>query len=205
MMATPAAPQFVVNDVTRLNPVPVWMIATPTSIAEVQDVLRRVNGPVSVGGGHFSMGGQTASPGSLHIDMRRMNQVVAFVPGEKAIRVQAGVRWCDIQRFVDPHGLAVKIMQSYANFTVGGSLSVNVHGRYVGLGPLVLSVRSIRLVLPDGTLVTASPSENAEIFYGAIGGYGGLGVITEATLDLAENVRVKRSDETMPVGAYRPY
>jgi len=31
-------------------------------------------------------------------------------------------------------------MQSYANFTVGGSLSVNVHGRYVNQGPLILSV-----------------------------------------------------------------
>ena len=61
--------------------------------------------------------------------------------------VQAGARWCDIQRFIDPHGLSVKIMQTYANFTVGGALSVNCHGRYVGLGPLVLSVRAIRVVL----------------------------------------------------------
>ncbi len=68
------------------------------------------------------------------------------------IRVQAGVRWCDIQRFVDPHGLAVKIMQTYANFTVGGALSVNCHGRYVGLGPLVLSVRSLKLALHDGSV-----------------------------------------------------
>jgi FAD/FMN-containing dehydrogenase len=42
-------------------------------------------------------------------------------------------------------------MQSYDNFTVGGSLSVNAHGRYVGLGPIVLSVKSIRLVLADDT------------------------------------------------------
>src|SRR5262245_24211356 len=130
-MATQTA-QFIVNDVTQLNPVPVWAVATPTSIAEVQDVLRRVNGPVCVGGGHFSMGGQTASPGSLHIDMRTLNQVVWFRPMDRTMRVQAGIRWCDIQKFVDPHGLAVKIMQTYANFTVGGSLSVNCHGRYMG-------------------------------------------------------------------------
>ncbi len=84
------------------------------------------------------MGGQTASPGSLHLDLREMNQVLNFDPQARTIRVQAGIRWCDIQRFVDPHGLAVKIMQTYANFTVGGSLSVNAHGRYIGLGPVVL-------------------------------------------------------------------
>jgi FAD/FMN-containing dehydrogenase/SAM-dependent methyltransferase len=202
MTAAQTAAQFVVNDVTRLNPVAVWAVATPASIAELQDTLRRVNGPVCVGGGHFSMGGQTASPGTLHIDMRRMNQVVHFVPGAKTIRVQAGIRWCDIQRFVDPHGLAVKIMQTYANFTVGGSLSVNVHGRYIGLGPLILSVRSLRIVLADAQVVDASPAENAELFYGAIGGYGALGIIAEAELELADNARVQRAAAKMPLAGY---
>src|SRR5262249_31488627 len=137
----------VVNDVTGLNPVPVLAILRPTSIEDVQNAVRKTTGPISVGGGHFSMGGQTASPGSLHLHMRSMNRIVAFSPADKTIRVEAGVRWCDIQRFVDPHDLSVKIMQTYANFTVGGSLSVNVHGRYMGLGPLVLSVRRIWVAL----------------------------------------------------------
>jgi FAD/FMN-containing dehydrogenase/uncharacterized membrane protein YhaH (DUF805 family)/SAM-dependent methyltransferase len=181
----------IVNDVTGLNPVAVWAVATPASIEEVQDALRRTDGPVSIGGGHFSMGGQTASPGSLHLDMRRMNQVVEFAPPRRTIRVQAGIRWCDIQRFIDPHDLSIQIQQTYANFTVGGSLSVNCHGRYMGLGPLILSVRAIRVVLMSGEVVEATPTENAEIFYGAIGGYGGLGVIVEAELQLAENTRVE--------------
>jgi FAD/FMN-containing dehydrogenase len=130
--------------------------------------------------------------------------VLGFSPAEKTIRVQAGVRWCDIQKFVDPHGLAVKIMQTYANFTVGGSLSVNVHGRYVGSGPLIHSVLSLRVVLPDGTLVEASPQQRPEIFYGVIGGYGGLGVITEALLQLADNVKVERKVQKLPL-AYREY
>lgn len=151
------------------------------------------------------MGGQTASPGSLHLDMRKFNKVIEFHPQRKTIRVQSGIRWCDIQRFVDPHGLAVKIMQTYANFTVGGSLSVNVHGRYVGLGPLILSVQSIKLVLADGELVEASVTKNAAIFHGAIGGYGALGVIVEAEFDLAENTRVERIAAKMPTGKYAAY
>ena len=110
----------VINDVTQLNPVEVWAVATPTSIEEVRDAILRSTGPISIGGGRFSMGGQTASPGSLHLDMRKLNQVVAFSPLNRTIRVQPGIRWCDIQKFVDPHGFAVKIMQTYANFTVGG-------------------------------------------------------------------------------------
>ena len=192
----------IVNDVTQLNPVRVMAIVAPESKLDVVEALSRTSGPVSIGGGRFSMGGQTASACSLHFDMRSMNRILAFSPEEKTIRVQPGVRWCDIQRFVDPHGLAVKIMQTYANFTVGGALSVNCHGRYVGLGPLVLSVRSIEVALHDGELRRASRSVNPELFFGAIGGYGGLGVVVEVELELAENKRVQRVDQVMPLSAY---
>jgi FAD/FMN-containing dehydrogenase/SAM-dependent methyltransferase len=193
---------MVINDVTGLNPIPVWGVAKPASVAEVQAALAQTSMPVSVGGGHFSMGGQTASPGSLHLDMRSLNRVLHFSPESRTIRVQAGIRWCDLQKFVDPHGLAVKIMQTYANFTVGGSLSVNVHGRYIGHGPLVLSVRSFRMVLINGDIIEASPDENPELFYGAIGGYGALGVIVEAEFELADNTRLERRSVTMPLSEY---
>lgn len=192
-----------VNDVTQLNRIPVFSIATPASTQEVVDALVRTQLPVSIGGGHFSMGGHTASPGTLHLDLRRMNRVLRFDPLVAVIRVQAGIRWCDIQRFVDPHGLAVKIMQTYANFTVGGALSVNAHGRYMGLGPVVLSVRAITLVLAGGEVVEASRSAHPRLFDAAIGGYGGIGVITEVELDLVPNTRVARSDRKMRTADYK--
>ncbi len=194
--------ETIVDDVAGLNPVEVRRVVRPQSEAELRRVISESTGPVSVGGGRFSMGGQTAASDSLHIDMRGLNQVVEFSPAERRIRVQTGIRWCDIQRFLDPHDLSVMIMQSYANFTVGGSLGVNAHGRYVGLGPVIRSVRSIAVVLADGSLVRAGPSANSDLFYGAIGGYGGLGVIVEAELDVVPNTRVARVDKKLPVGAY---
>ncbi|SFB42093.1 FAD/FMN-containing dehydrogenase [Collimonas sp. OK607] len=191
-----------VNDVTHLNSTEVFAIATPQSTEEVQAALRNTSLPISIGGGHFSMGGHTASPGSLHLDLRRLNRVLHFDPTAKSIRVQAGIRWCDIQKFIDPHGLAVKIMQTYANFTVGGALSVNAHGRYMGLGPVVLSVRSILLVLANAEVIEASPSNNIELFQAAIGGYGGIGVITEVELDLVSNNRVERHWRKLATEAY---
>ena len=194
-----------VNEVTGLYPVEVFSIVAPNSIAEVQEAISRSSGPVSVGGGRFSMGGQTASPGCVQIDMRRMNQVINFSPADKTVRVQTGIRWCDLQRFLDPHDLSVSIMQTYANFTVGGSLSVNVHGRYIGRGPLILSVRAIRMVLASGECVDATPVHNSEIFFGAIGGYGGLGVIVEAELELADNERVERTNTKLATSEYLEY
>ena len=161
--ATGAGP--IVNDVTQINPIEVDRIAVPKSVEEVRELVRSHQGPISIGGGHFSMGGQTASEHTLHLDMRALNRVVAFSPERKTITVEAGITWRAIQETIDPHNLSLKIMQSYSNFTVGGSLSVNVHGRYVGQGPLIGSVKSIKIVLADGQLTEASPTQRPELFF----------------------------------------
>lgn len=195
----------IIDDVTRLNPVLVAKIERPTSAEEVGDILKNAQGPVSVGGGRFSMGGQTASPHSLHIDMRQMNKVLEFSAADKLIKVQTGIRWCDIQQYIDEYNLSIKIMQTYANFTVGGALSVNAHGRYMGMGPVVLSVRSIDVVLADGSLVHATRTENQDIFFGAIGGYNGIGIMVQAELELANNLAIKRIDKKMNAEEYKAY
>ena len=168
----PASP-LVVNDVSQLNPIQVSGIITPTTTAEITDAVTRHTGPISIGGARHSMGGQIATKGALHIDMRQFNRILEFSPASRAIAVQAGATWRQIQDRIDPANLSVKIMQSYANFTVGGSLSVNGHGRYVGVGPLIHSVKSLKVVLADGSVVEASPADHTEIFDGVVGGYGG--------------------------------
>lgn len=195
----------VVNDVTGLNPVQVDEVYAPGSVEQLRAMLRSSDKPVSIGGGRYSMGGQTAARGTLHIDMRGLNRVLEIDAGNKTVRVQAGARWKDVQRAVDDHGLAVKVMQTYSNFTVGGSLSVNCHGRYVGLGPLILSVRSISVLLQDGELVKACSDDRPEIFYAMVGGYGALGIIVEAELKLAENDRIERVSRKMTVAGYPQY
>jgi FAD/FMN-containing dehydrogenase len=189
----------IVNDITQLNPIAIGSAITPTTEKQIVEAVRNHSGPISIGGARHSMGGQIATPGALYIDMRQFDKILSFSPSEKTITVQAGARWRQIQERIDQANLAVKVMQTYSNFTVGGSLSVNAHGRYVGEGPLITSVKSLKLVLADGSVVEASPEHNADIFAGVIGGYGGLGVIVEATLNLTDNVKVKRYATTLPI------
>jgi FAD/FMN-containing dehydrogenase len=200
-----AAAKDTVNDVTQLNPIQVEAIVTPTSVEEVRRLVAGHPGPISVGGARHSQGGQIACTGCLFLDMRKLKRVVALDTQHRLITVEAGASWRQIQEAIDPHGLSVAIMQDYANFTVGGTLSVNAHGSYVDAGPVVNSVRSIRIVLADGRLVTASRQDNPDVFFGAIGGYGALGVIVEATLDLSENHRLERTSPRMDVGDYRRF
>ncbi|HEY0680901.1 MAG TPA: FAD-binding oxidoreductase [Steroidobacter sp.] len=192
----------VVNDVSQLNPIEVAEERRPRSTDEVRALLRSSKQPVSVGGGRFSMGGQIAAPDSLHLDMRAMNQVVWFDRASKRIRVQAGMRWRDIQDVVDPADLSIRIMQSYSNFTVGGSVSVNCHGRYVGRGPLVNAVQAVQLVTFEGQVLELSRTRDAELFGAVFGGYGGLGAITEVELELDDNVRIERVVERVPLESY---
>lgn len=197
-----ASSGVLVNDVTRLNPIWVNRVLTPRTTNEIRQALTLWSGPVSIGGARYSMGGQIAAEDSLHLDMRQFNQVIRYSPENRVVRVQTGIRWRDLQSVIDPHDLSVKIMQSYANFTVGGALSVNAHGRYVGAGPVSNSVRALQLVLADGSVVEASRTANADLFQAAIGSYGALGVITEVELDLVPNVSMERQVHRMPVADY---
>ena len=187
-----AESQLQIDNVTGLYPVEVAHVAAPRSTSEVSEAVASWSGKVAVGGGRFSMGGQIAVRGGLHLDMRQMNALVWLRPEEQAVRVQAGMRWRDLQDLLDPVGLAVKIMQSYSNFTIGGSVSVNCHGRYVGLGPVGHSVRALQIVTADGAVHEIGPKSQPELFAAAIGGYGAVGVLTEVELELVPNIRIQR-------------
>lgn len=180
-------------NVTQINSVKAGSVVKVKKTDEIQFALKTWQGNVSVGGGRYSMGGQTGIENGLQLDMRSMNKLLNFDPKNRTARVQAGMRWRDLQEIIDPQGLSIQTMQSYSNFTIGGSLSVNCHGRYVGHGPVSESVRSFKLVLPYADTLEVNRQSNSELFHAAIGGYGGAGVITEIELNLDENFKIEKS------------
>ncbi len=93
-------------------------------------------------------------------------------------------------------------MQSYNDFSVGGSLSVNVHARDRNYGSLISTVESFRLMLHDGSLVAVD--RDSELFSAVIGGYGLLGIIVDATFTLTDNVKLERSIKAVSADEY-PY
>ncbi|MGH8806534.1 MAG: FAD-binding oxidoreductase [Noviherbaspirillum sp.] len=194
--------ELLVPNMTGLYAVSVARVVTPSTSEDVSRAVRDWPGKIAVGGGRYSMGGQIAISGGLHLDMRGMNRLIWLDAQKRLARVQAGMRWRDLQDIIDPVGLAVHTMQSYANFTVGGSVSVNAHGRYVGNGPVGNSVKALQLVLADGSVVEASRSDHVELFRAALGGYGAVAIITEVELDLSDNARIERIVKEMPLDDY---
>ena len=189
-----------VDDYSGLTAVGVASELRPRSAQDVGRAVTDWPGSISIGGGRFSMGGQVGFPDSLHIDMRAMNRIVFLDADRRVVRVQAGATWRDLLDALDPHDLSVKIMQSFSNFTVGGSVSVNCHGRYVRKGPVINSVRAVQLVTADGRTMELRPDD--ELFRGVFGAYGGLGVVTEVELDLEPNSRLARLVDEVGVADY---
>ena len=196
---------LIVKEVTGLYPTRVDAVFTPGTIEQLQILIQQTKNPISIGGGRFSMGGQIAATDTIHIDMRGLNRVLSLDVEQRIIRVQAGIRWRDIQHHIDPHDLSIKIMQTYSDFTVGGSISVNCHGRYIGMGPLILSVRNLLVMMHDGELVTTSPDEKPELFYSIVGCYGAVAIVVEAELELVDNTRVERSRKKVTAAEYPAY
>lgn len=194
-----------INDVTAINPIQINKEIQPHSIKEIIQAIQSTTGPISIGGGRYSMGGQIAYENSLHIDMRQFNKVLNIDRRNKQVTVQPGIVWRDLQRAIDPYNLSIKIMQTYANFTVGGSISVNCHGRYIGHGPIISSVIQLKIITASGEIITANRKKNTDVFNAAIGGYGGIGVIVEATLQLEDNVKVERQTKLVNIEKYNAF
>lgn len=190
---------WISNDYSRLNPILIQKKHTPTSTAEIQNIIRNHTGKISIAGANYSMGGQTSSENCVQIDTSKFNQIINFDRNDKEVTVQSGITWEALQKIINPFNLSIKNMQTYRNFSVGGSLSVNAHGRYWQEGPLINSVKSIKVILANGEEVAASREKNQDIFYSSIGGYGGIGLITEATLKLEDNINIERQSSTFDV------
>lgn len=197
-----------VEDAGRLLPAQVKEIAQADGEETLKEIVKQANhkgSRLTIAGMQHSQGGQTYYPGAVMIDMKPFNQVIDFQPEKKVITVQSGATWDDIQKHVNPYGLAVKVMQSQNIFTIGGSLSVNVHGRDIRHESLIDTVQSFRLLKPDGTIIRVSRTENADLFPYVIGGYGLFGIILDVTLSLTDDELYQKNTKEFDYSEYSDY
>jgi FAD/FMN-containing dehydrogenase len=195
------------NDASHLNKTAVYGIvhaANEDTIRQALEFARQNNLKVTCAGQQHSMGGQTFTHGGLVLDLRDFNRI-QLDKEQKTVNIQSGARWWQLQRLLDREGLSVKAMQSINIFSVGGSLSVNGHGIDPVPGPVAPTVRRLRLMLSNGEIVEASPSENVDLFRHVLGGYGLFGVILDVDLDLVSNEMYARQTVYMDYKDYPAY
>jgi FAD/FMN-containing dehydrogenase len=196
-----------IDDWSGLSCTPIYGLVRVTrdeGVLRALSLARERNLPITASGQRHSMGGQAFSRRGVILDMRGLNRV-QFHRDEGAVTAQAGATWADILETLDPQGWAVRAMQSYSIFTLGGSLSVNGHGISRDFGAIAETVRELRVLLANGTVVTASASQNADLFRHVLGGYGLFGIVLEATLDVTKNCLYQVELRTLRTGGFPEY
>ena len=128
------------------------------------------------GGGHNGAGLGTCDDG-LVIDLSRMKGI-RVNPAARAVRVEAGCVWGDVDHATHAFGMAVPCgfisTTGVAGLTLGGGIGYLT--RQYGL--TIDNLLSVDIVLADGSFVTASAEENSDLFWAVRGGGGNFGVVT---------------------------
>src|SRR5262245_1171539 len=135
---------------------------------------------IAVRGGAHNGAGLASVDDGLVIDLSPM-KTVAVDAAARTVRVGAGSVWGEVDAATQPHNLAVPtgIISStgVAGLTLGGG-----HGYLARRHGLTIdNLLSAKLVLADGSQVTASADENPDLFWAIRGGGGNFGVVTEFT------------------------
>lgn len=193
------------EDISRINSEninKVFKVKSEFDVVEAINYAKENGSKIVISGTKHSQGGHILFPNAVLLDMSSFNKILDLNLNKKIIRVQSGAIWNDIQEKINPHRLSIAIMQSSNIFSVGGSLSANIHGRHTKAGPIIESVESIRAVLSSGEIVTASREFNSEIFHTIIGGYGAIGVILEVELRVIDDKMLVKSTRHVDYDSY---
>jgi len=169
------------NPTVQHDPDVVVAVADEEDVAEAVRFAREQGLPVRVQAtGH---GAEAPISGGLIVSTRALD-TIDIDAASRLVRLGAGVRWAPVIAAAAEHGLAP---------VTGSSTSVGAVGYTLGggLGPLARTpgftadwVRGFRVVTAEGEVVTADAESHPELFWALRGGKGGLGVVTEMTLEL---------------------
>jgi FAD/FMN-containing dehydrogenase len=175
--------RHVINKMIDRSPALVGRPADEAGVTALVNLARERGLPLAVRCGGHGVSGHGTCDGGVVIDLSALNSVEVD-PAAKIARAGGGVTWGQMDDATQRHGLAV---------TGGRVPTTGIGGLTLGsgsgwlertLGLTCDSLMSARVVLADGSLVTASPFQNEDLFWGLRGGGGNFGVVTEFTYQL---------------------
>lgn len=156
------------------------MIAQCAGVSDVRrsvDFARDHGLLLSVRGGGHNVAGNAVCDGGLMIDLSPMRGIRVDAQ-QRTVRADGGCTWRDLDRETAAFGLAttggIIPATGIGGLTLGGGLGWLMRKHGLSCDNLL----SADVVLASGELVTAGPTENADLFWGLRGGGGNFGVVT---------------------------
>ncbi|CAN5329996.1 hypothetical protein BH09ACT5_BH09ACT5_08710 [soil metagenome] len=157
------------------------IVLRPTTVAEVVDAVgfAREHPEIALGvrsGGH-GFSGRSTNDGGIVIDVGALNSIEVVDEQARRVRIGPGARWAAVATALAEHGWGLS-SGDYGGVGVGGLATAGGVG-YLGRehGLTIDHVRSARVVLADGSVVTASDEENPELFWAIRGAGGNFGIV----------------------------
>ncbi len=173
------------------------VVALPTTVEQVQDVLRicsALNVPVVARGAGTSLSaGALPHPQGVLLSLARFNRILELDQDRRIARVQPGVRNLAISEAAAPHGLYyAPDPSSQITCTIGGNVAENAGGVHcLKYGLTVHNVLSVTMVTMDGDRVVlgseALDSPGYDLLAAVTGSEGMLGIVVEVTVKLLPN------------------
>src|SRR5205085_497424 len=100
------------------------------------------------------------------------------------VTVEAGITYGQLCPHLHRAGRALPNLASLPHVSVAGACATGTHGSGDDLQTLAAAVSAMTLVDAGGAIVQWSRQRHGEPFDGMVVALGGLGVVTELTLDL---------------------
>ncbi len=171
------AARMVWNGMIDKRPALIARCAGVADVIEAVNFVRTHELLLAVRGGGHNITGNAMCDGGLVVDLTQMKSV-RVDPVNRTARAEAGLTWGEYNHETQAFGLAstggVVSTTGIAGLTLGGGL-----GWLMGKHGLTCdNLLSADMVTADGRLITASASENPDLFWGLRGGGGNFGVVT---------------------------
>jgi FAD/FMN-containing dehydrogenase len=113
---------------------------------------------------------------------RKADRILSFDESTGEIRAESGFSLLQLNRTFWKRRFGAPVAPGTQFITLGGMVSADVHGKdHHATGSFGAHVSGMRLRLSSGDIVTASRTENADLFRATIGGMGLLGHILDVT------------------------
>src|SRR5205085_4738619 len=149
------------------------------------ETARRHGRSVALRGGGRSYGDASLNRENLVLDLTRMNRILEWDPGTGVIRLEPGVTIRQLWQYAIEDGWWPPVVPGTMYPTLGGCLGMNIHGKNnFKAGPIGDHVLEFEFLTPAGERITASPTNNSDFFYAAIGSFGMLGCFTSITMQM---------------------
>jgi FAD/FMN-containing dehydrogenase len=164
------------------------LIARPRNAADVARCVRFAVDhrlPIAVRGGAHNVAGRGTCDDGIVVDFVDMKKIVVDPVARTAV-AEPGVKWLELDRATQAHGLATTGGTvgdtGIAGLTLGGGFGW-LEGK---LGMTVDNLLAADVVLATGEQIRADANENADLFWALRGGGGNFGIVTSFTYRLHE-------------------